>query len=76
MNTKTTYILDTNIFLYDPQALTSFENAEIIIHEEVLNELESLKTEKSERGYNAREIIRFLDSLREEYSLKEGAPLP
>lgn len=75
MNARKTYILDTNIFLYDPQALSSFKGAELIIHGVVLDELETLKTEKSERGYNAREIIRSLDSLREEHSLREGAPL-
>lgn len=68
-------ILDTNILLYDPNALFNFPDDIIILHFSVLGELESFKKESSERGYNARETIRLLDELRAKGSLNDGITL-
>lgn len=71
MNNKI-FILDTNILLHDPKALLSFPDTTIMIHSVTITELESFKKEASERGYNARENIRFIDNFREKGSLVDG----
>lgn len=66
------YILDTNVLLHDPRAMFSFSGAMVGIPIMVLEELEQFKKESSGRGKNAREIVRYLDILRKEGSLKDG----
>lgn len=66
------YILDTNVLLHDPRAMFSFDGAQVGIPIMVLEELEQFKKETSGRGKNAREIVRYLDTLRKEGSLSEG----
>src|SRR3990167_963428 len=70
------YVLDTNVLLHDPQALTSFEDSIVGIPVMVLEELDQIKKEPSERGRNAREVVRKLDALREHGSLTSGIKLP
>lgn len=69
------YLLDTNVLVHDPQAIFSFDNAHVGIPIMVLEELDHFKAENSQRGRNTREVIRFLDLLRERGSLAEGVPL-
>lgn len=66
------YVLDTNVLLHDPQAIFSFEDANIAIPAMVLEELDQMKKETTERGRNAREVVRKLDALRSQGSLKDG----
>jgi PhoH-like ATPase len=70
------YVLDTNILVYDPEALFAFKHNEIVIPATVVEELDSFKSEMTERGRNAREAIRHLDALRSQGSLAEGVQLP
>jgi PhoH-like ATPase len=72
---KKIFILDTNILLHDPRAIYQFQDCILMIHIVTIDELESLKKETSERGYNARENIRILDSLRMQNPLTEGVML-
>jgi PhoH-like ATPase len=72
---KKTYILDTNVLLHDPRAFSYFKGGIIYLHLVTISELESFKSESSERGYNAREAIRFIDGLREKNSLTEGVAI-
>lgn len=65
-------ILDTNVLLHDPKALLNFSYVTLIIHAVTISEIEALKKETSERGYNARENIRIIDSLREKGPLVDG----
>lgn len=69
---KKIFLLDTNILLHDPQAFFSFPDSIVIIHLVTVTELESFKKESAQRGYNAREAIRILDSFRVQGSLIEG----
>ena len=61
---KKMYILDTNVLLHDPDALFSFEDSLVAIPITALEELDTFKSESSQRGFNAREVIRHLDILR------------
>jgi PhoH-like ATPase len=71
------FVLDTNILLHDPRAITQFADNEVVIPIFVIEEIDNFKKEASELGRNAREIARLLDGLRAEGArLSDGAPLP
>ena len=72
---KKVYLLDTNVLVYDPKALYSFDGAEVALPSVVLEELDKFKREGSDRGRNAREAIRILDGLRAKGSLGDGVTL-
>lgn len=72
---KKIFVLDTNVLIHDPKALFSFTGAHIGIPAVVLEELDQFKGEGTERGRNSREVIRNLDQLRTEGSLRDGVPL-
>lgn len=71
-----TYVLDTNVILYSPRSILSFDNACVVIPEVVLEELDGLKKNKGELGANARSAARLIDSLRKEGNLVKGIDLP
>ena len=71
-----TYILDTNVLIQAPYALQSFEDNHLVLPLAVLEELDGLKNTEGERGANARQVIRYLESLRTAGNLLEGVPLP
>ena len=58
------YILDTNVLLHDPNSLESFDDNNVLIPIEVLEEIDRFKRESTERGQNARMVSRTLDGLR------------
>ena len=59
-----TFVLDTNVLLHDPQAIFKFEDNNLAIPVEILEELDSIKGEQStERGRNARRVHRILQEL-------------
>jgi PhoH-like ATPase len=73
-----TYVLDTNVLLHDPQSIYKFEENNLAIPVEVLEELDAIKSEQStERGRNARRVHRILQELLpDSRSLHEGVKLP
>ncbi|MGI6687287.1 MAG: PhoH family protein [Christensenellales bacterium] len=71
-----TYVLDTNVLVQAPHALTSFEDNTIILPLAVLEELDGLKNADGERGRNARQAIRMLEALRLTGDMARGIPLP
>jgi PhoH-like ATPase len=71
------FVLDTNILLHDPRAVTQFADNEVVIPIFVIEEIDNFKKEASELGRNAREVARLLDRLRADGArLSDGAPLP
>jgi PhoH-like ATPase len=70
------YILDTNVLLHDPHSLLSFQENQILIPIEVIEEIDRFKRESSERGQHARAVSRLLDALRGQGRLSEGVALP
>ncbi|MSM38894.1 MAG: AAA family ATPase [Geobacter sp.] len=70
-----TFILDTNVLLYDPQALSKFQENDIIIPITVIEEIDRFKKDMNETGRNARHISRLLDQLRKVGSLSAGVRL-
>jgi PhoH-like ATPase len=75
MPMRKTYVLDTNVFLADPNALYAFEDNDIVIPTVVLEELDAKKKLMDEIGRNARFVSKQLDELREIGSLHEGVQL-
>lgn len=72
---KKTYVLDTNVLIQSPYALQSFEDNRIILPIAVLEELDKLKIEDGERGFNARHSIRYLEQLRLRGNLFKGVEI-
>jgi len=72
---KKMYILDTNVLIHDPAALFAFGPHMVGIPSMVLEELDTLKKEGTDRGRNAREVTRTLDELRERGSFFDGVTL-
>lgn len=71
------FVLDTNILLHYPTAMVDgFDDNHVIITGTTLQELDKKKEMRGEIGYNAREAIRILDSLREKGDLLKGVSLP
>src|SRR5262245_49846046 len=68
-------VLDTNVLLHDPRAIYNFEDNHVIIPIYVIEEIDGFKKELSERGRNAREVARNLDSFRQKGRLAEGVPV-
>jgi len=73
---KKNYVLDTNVLLHDPRSVLRFEDNNVFIPIYVIEEVDKFKHEGTERGRNAREILRILDGLRaSKGTLSSGVPL-
>lgn len=69
---KKVYVFDTSVLLSDAQCFTNFGNNEIVLPLKVLEEVDGHKKRQDSVGANARQVIRFLDQLREKGSLSKG----
>jgi len=72
---KKNYILDTNVLLHDPSSIHSFEDNNVLIPIEVVEEIDHFKREMTELGRHAREVSRTLDRYRGQGSLTRGATM-
>ena len=61
---RKTFVLDTNVLLYDPTSIKKFQNNDVVIPLIVLEELDALKRRTDELGKNARAVVRYIDSLK------------
>ncbi|MEO6435378.1 MAG: PhoH family protein [Tepidisphaeraceae bacterium] len=66
------FVLDTNVLLHNPNALFLFEENEVIIPFDVIEELDTFKSGTDDLGRNARTVIRHLDQLRRKGNLSDG----
>lgn len=69
------FVLDTNVLLYDPQAIFKFVDNNIIIPITVIEEVDRFKKDMNETGRNARQVSRYLDDMRKKGSLSSGITL-
>lgn len=72
---KKNYVLDTNVLLHNPESIKKFEDNDVFIPCQVIEELDKFKTEHSERGYSARRAIKNISSFREQGDLISGVRL-
>ncbi|MFI6145141.1 PhoH family protein [Streptomyces sp. NPDC051109] len=71
---RRTYVLDTSVLLADPNAITRFDEHEVVLPIVVITELEA-KRHHPELGYFARQALRLLDDFRVRYG-RLDAPIP
>ncbi|MBA2944257.1 PhoH family protein [Streptomyces himalayensis] len=71
---RRTYVLDTSVLLADPNALSRFDEHEVVLPVVVVTELEA-KRHHPELGYFARQALRLLDDFRVKYG-RLDAPIP
>ena len=72
MARKKTYVIDTNVYLTDSNAINGFGFNDILIPLKVLEEIDKHKKRQDGVGANARRIIRILDHLRGKGSICNG----
>ncbi len=70
-----TYVLDTNVLLYDPNALNVFGENDLVIPLVVIEEIDKFKKDLNDTGRNARTVSRTLDELRHQGRLAKGVAL-
>src|SRR5690606_37418993 len=70
-----TFVVDTNVLLYDPNAMLGFEDHDVGIPMTVSAEADRVKKHLDETGSNARAVSRIPDGLRRRGSLREGVGL-
>ena len=69
------YVIDTNVLLYDPNALSNFRGHDVVVPISVIEEIDRFKKDLNETGRNARAVSRYLDGLREGGKLSSGITL-
>jgi PhoH-like ATPase len=77
-DSKTMYVLDTNVLMHDPSSLFRFHEHDIFLTWKVVEELDKHKKGNSEIARNVRQAHRFLNDLTKDKSLEElsqGVPL-
>ncbi|MCJ1677875.1 PhoH family protein [Streptomyces sp. APSN-46.1] len=71
---RRTYVLDTSVLLADPNAISRFDEHEVVLPIVVITELEA-KRHHPELGYFARQALRLLDDFRVRYG-RLDSPIP
>lgn len=76
--TRKTFVIDTNVLLHDPSAMTAFGDNDVVIPLTVLEELDAKKRFGDEVAKNARSVLRYFDSLRKigKKDFQQGVVLP
>ncbi len=70
------FVLDTNVILHDPQAITKFGASNVVIPIYVVEEVDNFKKQLNELGRSARQFSRTLDEYRSQGSLAQGVKMP
>jgi len=68
---KKIFILDTSVILFDHQAVVNFQEHDVAIPITVLEELDNFKKGNDTINFEARQFIRFVDSLSQGNSLND-----
>jgi len=72
---KKIFVLDTSVILYDSNAIKNFEEHDIAIPIQVLEELDNFKKGNETVNFEAREFIRFVDGISKEKLISDWVPL-
>lgn len=72
---KKIFVLDTSVLLHDYESIVNFENNDIAVPITVLEELDKFKVGNDSKNFSAREVIRFIDKISTENSLRDWIPL-
>ena len=69
------FVLDTSVILYDHSAIESFQEHDVAIPIQVLEELDTFKKGNDTINFEAREFIRHLDGIVQHDLLTDWVPL-
>jgi predicted ribonuclease YlaK len=69
------FVLDTSVILYDHSAIECFQEHDVAIPIQVLEELDTFKKGNDTINFEAREFIRHLDSIAKSDLLTDWTPL-
>jgi PhoH-like ATPase len=72
---KKIFVLDTSVILYDHNAFENFQEHDVAIPIQVLEELDNMKTGNDTRNFEARGFIRLMDNYSQSHLLNEWLPL-
>jgi PhoH-like ATPase len=73
--TQKIFVLDTSVILYDHNAFENFQEHDVTIPIQVLEELDNMKTGNDTRNFEARGFIRLMDSYSQNHLLTGWLPL-
>ncbi|MBC8321298.1 MAG: PhoH family protein [Bacteroidetes bacterium] len=69
-DSKKIFVLDTSVILYNHNAINEFGDNDVAIPITVLEELDNFKKGNTNKNFEAREFIRFLDSISGKSTMK------
>lgn len=69
------FVLDTSVILYDHDAFQNFQEHDVAIPIQVLEELDNFKAGNDTRNYEARSFIRLMDNISKSALLNQWIPL-
>lgn len=72
---RKTFVLDTNVLLFDPTAIFKFGKNNVYVPLVVVEEIDRFKKDQNENGRNARYFSRLVDDLRKQGPVTEGIEL-
>ena len=74
-SSKKIFVLDTSVILYNHNAINEFDDNDVAIPITVLEELDNFKKGNAIKNFEAREFIRFLDSISGKATMKNWKKL-
>ncbi len=69
------FVLDTSVILYDSNAVDNFDEHNVVIPIQVLEEVDNFKKGNETTNFEARAFIRFIDGLSQDQLINEWIPL-
>jgi len=69
------FVLDTSVILYDHNAFENFQEHDVAIPIQVLEELDNMKSGNDTRNFEARSFIRLMDDISHNHLINEWRPL-
>ncbi|RZL57359.1 MAG: PhoH family protein, partial [Pedobacter sp.] len=72
---KKIFVLDTSVILYDHNAFNNFQEHDVAIPIQVLEELDNMKSGNETRNAEARNFIRLIDRMSEDQLINNWLPL-
>lgn len=69
---KKIYVIDTNVFIHNPDCISKFDDNDVAIPFIVIEELDGLKKAPGEKGYSARCAIRNINRIRKKGDILKG----
>lgn len=72
---KKIFVLDTSVILYDHNAFENFQEHDVAIPIQVLEELDNMKSGNDTRNFEARSFIRLMDDISKNKLINQWMPL-